>query len=158
MLFRSYALIECNKNALYRSEDGGFRWQMVNNGENVAPRPFYFCDIQVDPRDANRIYDLGMIVELSTDAGRSFRPIASWVTHPDNHSLWIDPQDPDRALLGNDGGVYQSHDRGETWTFCANLPLAQFYHVATDLDVPYHVYGGLQDNGSWRGQIGRAHV
>jgi photosystem II stability/assembly factor-like uncharacterized protein len=146
-----YALIECNKNALYRSDDGGFRWQMVNNNDNVAPRPFYFCDIQVDPRDSNRVYNLGMIVELSTDGGRSFRPVASWVTHPDNHSLWIDPQDPDRVLLGNDGGVYQSHDRGETWTFCANLPLAQFYHVAADLDVPYHVYGGLQDNGSWRG-------
>ena len=146
-----YALIECQKNGLYRSDDGGFRWRMVNNNDDIAPRPFYFCDIRVDPGDPNRVFNLAMSVDLSTDGGRTFQSIASWVTHPDNHSLWIDPQDPDRALLGNDGGVYQSHDAGLTWTFSANLPLAQFYHIAADLDVPYHVYGGLQDNGSWRG-------
>ncbi|HEU4419075.1 MAG TPA: hypothetical protein VFT55_09065, partial [Planctomycetota bacterium] len=71
--------------------------------------------------------------------------------HPDHHAMWIDPLDGNRILIGNDGGVYASQDRGRAWRFCSNLPLAQYYHVATDQEVPYHIYGGLQDNGSWRG-------
>lgn len=147
-----YALVEAKKNVLLRSDDGGFKFRSVNTTEDVAPRPFYFCDLRVDPQDANRVYNLHVTVDVSTDGGRTFGGLVGWdAAHPDHHALWIDPSDPRRLVLGNDGGVYTSLDRGHSWRFCANLPLAQFYHVAFDRDVPYHVYGGLQDNGSWRG-------
>ena len=146
-----YALVESEKNALYRSDDGGFRWQQVNATEDIAPRPFYFCDIAVDPHDSSRVYNLHMVIDVSTDAGRTFSTLIGWEAHPDHHAIWIDPMEPRRVLIGNDGGVYQSLDRGSSWRFCSNLPLAQFYHVAVDDQVPYNIYGGLQDNGSWRG-------
>lgn len=147
-----YALVEAKKNALLRSDDGGFTFRTVNTSDDVATRPFYFCDVRVDPHDANRVYNLQVVVDVSTDGGRTFGGLVGWdAAHPDHHALWIDPLEPRRLILGNDGGVYTSQDRGSSWRFCANLPLAQFYHVAVDMDVPYHVYGGLQDNGSWRG-------
>jgi hypothetical protein len=147
-----YALTEAQKNVLLRSDDGGFKFRVVNDKEDIAPRPFYFCDVRVDPADKNRLYSLHTTVDVSSDGGRTFEGLAGWdAAHPDHHALWIDPTDPQRLLLGNDGGVSISHDRGGSWRFCGNLPLAQFYHVAFDLDRPYHVYGGLQDNGSWRG-------
>jgi photosystem II stability/assembly factor-like uncharacterized protein len=147
-----YALTEAKKSVLLRSDDGGFRFRAVNKSDNIAPRPFYFCDLRVDPRDPNRVYSMHTVIDVSTDGGRSFETLVGWdAAHPDHHSMWIDPTDPERILIGNDGGVYTSRDRGAHWRFCANLPLAQFYHVAVDDDVPYHVYGGLQDNGSWRG-------
>ncbi|MBL8752626.1 MAG: hypothetical protein JNK15_04940 [Planctomycetes bacterium] len=147
-----YALVEATKSVLLRSDDGGFRFRSVNSTEDIAPRPFYFCDVRVDPHDRNRVYNLHVVVDVSTDGGKSFGGLVGWdAAHPDHHALWIDPLDPRRQILGNDGGVYTSLDRGTSWRFCANLPLAQFYHVAVDDDVPYHVYGGLQDNGSWRG-------
>ena len=147
-----YALVEANKNVLLRSDDGGFKWRTVNESPNVSPRPFYFCDLRVDPANPERVYSLEVTVTMSEDGGRSFKTLAGWDgPHPDHHALWIDPLQPDRMVLGCDGGVYTSQDRGKTWRFCSNLPLGQFYHVAVDMDVPYHVYGGLQDNGSWRG-------
>lgn len=147
-----YALVEAKKNALLRSDDGGFRFRTVNQGDDIAPRPFYFCDLRIDPHDADRVYNLHVVVDLSTDGGRTFATLVDWdAAHPDHHALWIDPTEPRRLVLGNDGGVYQSLDRGGSWRFCSNLPLAQYYHVAVDHEVPYHVYGGLQDNGSWRG-------
>ncbi len=147
-----YALVEAKKSVLLKSEDGGFRFRTVNSSDGIAPRPFYFGDIRVDPHDANRVYNMHTVVDVSTDGGRTFDGLVGWnAAHPDHHSMWIDPTDPQRILLGNDGGVYTSGDRGGSWRFCSNLPLAQFYHVAVDQDVPYHVYGGLQDNGSWRG-------
>ncbi len=89
---------------------------------------------------------------VSDDGGKTFRTLVRFLSlHPDHHALWIDPNDPKHIILTNDGGVGISHDRGETWRFVRDLPLAQFYHVRVDDDLPYHVYGGLQDNGSWRG-------
>ncbi|MGD2152585.1 MAG: hypothetical protein PVG79_04905, partial [Gemmatimonadales bacterium] len=147
-----YALIEAKENALYKSEDGGFTWRMINDGENIGSRPFYYYDLRVDPKDANRVYSLWSLVSLSTDGGRSFEMLVGWGSaHPDHHAMWIDPTDPTRIYEGNDGGVYVSDDHGRTWRFAANLPLAQFYHVNVDMETPYNVYGGLQDNGSWRG-------
>jgi photosystem II stability/assembly factor-like uncharacterized protein len=147
-----YCLVEAKKNVLLRSDDGGFRFSTRNSSEDIAPRPFYFCDLRVDPRDSNRVYNLHTVIDVSTDGGRTFSTLVGWnEAHPDHHALWIDPMDPRRIVIGNDGGVYTSQDRGHSWRFCSNLPLAQFYHVAVDNDVPYHVYGGLQDNGSWRG-------
>tara|TARA_R110002072_G_scaffold67163_3_gene165102 strand:- start:108479 stop:111745 length:3267 start_codon:yes stop_codon:yes gene_type:complete len=147
-----YALTEAKKSVLLRSDDGGFKFRTVNSNDGVAPRPFYFCDIRVDPKDPNRIYNMHTVIDVSTDGGRSFNSLVGWgAAHPDHHSMWIDPVDPQRILIGNDGGVYTSRDQGSTWRFCRNLPLAQFYHVAVDYNVPYNIYGGLQDNGSWRG-------
>lgn len=147
-----YALVEAKKNALLRSDDGGRSFRVVNDKPNVAPRPFYYCDLRVDPARPDRVYSLHTLVDVSDDGGKSFRTLVPFRdVHPDHHALWLDPTDPRHLLLGNDGGVAESFDRGETWRFVANLPVGQFYHLDYDLDVPYHVYGGMQDNGSWRG-------
>ncbi|MHC5066760.1 MAG: WD40/YVTN/BNR-like repeat-containing protein, partial [Planctomycetota bacterium] len=147
-----YALVEAKKSALLRSEDGGFTWQKVNEDQDNITRPFYYCDIRVDPERENRIYNLQSNVSVSEDGGKSFQPLITWDSaHPDHHAMWINPRDPEHIIEGNDGGVYISRDRGESWRFVSNLPLAQFYHIAVDMETPYNVYGGMQDNGSWRG-------
>ena len=149
-----YALVEASKSALLRSGDGGVTWQKVNETPNVAPRPFYYADLRVDPVWPNRVYSLDYVIRLSDDGGRTFTvlPGADWrLIHGDYHAMWIDPTDPDHLYLGNDGGVAVSDDRGKTARFVANLPLAQYYHIAVDSAEPYHVLGGMQDNGNWRG-------
>ncbi len=147
-----YALVEAKKSALLRSDDGGKSWKTANDKPNVNPRPFYFCEIRVDPRAPNRLFALDFDVRLSEDNGKSFdtAPFAAEI-HGDYHAMWIDPADSRRMYVGDDGGLAVSHDAGKSAAFVTTLPLAQFYHVAVDDDIPYHVYGGLQDNGSWRG-------
>ncbi|MFL6294045.1 MAG: VPS10 domain-containing protein [Thermoanaerobaculia bacterium] len=147
-----YALVEAKSNALLRSDDGGRTWKSVNSEGDVSPRPFYFADIRVDPRDPNRLYRLASVLHASSDGGKTFEAIGGFrEIHPDHHAMWIDPGDPRHILEGNDGGVYESRDRGASWRFISNLPVPQFYHVRYDMAVPYNVYGGLQDNGSWKG-------
>lgn len=148
-----YALIESKKNALYKSEDGGLKWAKVNEDESVVNnRPFYFCDIAVDPQNENRIYNVYQMISMSEDGGKSFKIIVPYSgVHPDHHAFWIHPKDPSFIINGNDGGVAISRDRGRKWTFAESIPVGQFYHVNTDNDIPYNIYGGLQDNGSWRG-------
>ncbi len=147
-----YALVEAEKSAMLRSDDGGKSWKTVNQENDVAPRPFYFADIAVDPEFPNRVYSLWSLVSVSDDGGKSFQVLVPFrKAHPDHHAIWIDPNDGREIIEGNDGGVNFSHDRGNTWRFVSNLPLAQYYHIATDDAVPYNVYGGMQDNGSWRG-------
>lgn len=147
-----YALVEAEKSALLRSDDGGRKWTSVNTEPNIASRPFYYADIRVDPQDPNRVYNVASLISLSTDGGRTFRVLVPFAkVHPDYHALWIDPNDPTHMLAGNDGGVAESDDRGNSWRFIATLPLAQYYHIALDNEVPYNVYGGMQDNGSWKG-------
>jgi photosystem II stability/assembly factor-like uncharacterized protein len=145
-----YALIEATKSALCRSDDGGRTWKIVNQSPNVNPRPFYYADIRVDPQNENRVYSLHSRLTVSEDGGKSFERIRSRV-HSDHHALWIHPENGKFMIDGNDGGVAISYDRGQTWRFVDNLPLAQFYHINIDMEIPYHVYGGMQDNGSWRG-------
>ncbi len=146
-----YAIVEAKKNALYRSDDGGFKWKMVNNKE-VGDRPFYYAQIAVDPENENRIYDIHSVVSVSEDGGKSFETLIEWNRiHPDHHAFWISPEDPAFLIDGNDGGMAISHDKGKTWRFVENLPLAQYYHISYDMDNPYNVYGGMQDNGSWKG-------
>lgn len=147
-----YALVEAKKSALLRSEDGGRSFRVVNEEPNVNPRPFYYADLRVDPQNPNRVYSVDYVIRGSTDGGKSFAPAISWdQLHGDYHALWIDPADPDHFYVGNDGGVGVSYDGGKTNRFVTNLALAQFYHVAVDNERPYNVYGGLQDNSSWRG-------
>ncbi len=147
-----YALVEAKKNVLLRSDDGGRRFREAGHDKKMGNRPFYFGDIQVDPAWPDRLYSLWSQVSVSRDGGKSFEILVGWgKAHPDHHALWIDPTNPRHLILGNDGGVYLSPDRGASWRFVSNLPVAQYYHIAVDMDRPYHVYGGMQDNGSWRG-------
>lgn len=147
-----YALVEAEKSALLRSNDGGRSFATVNAEPGVNPRPFYFCDLRVDPVRPDRVYALDYFVRVSDDGGKSFRNLpGSMTAHPDFHALWIDPENPDHLWFGNDGGLIESRDRGATARFVENVPLAQFYHVSVDMAVPYHVLGGMQDNMSWRG-------
>jgi photosystem II stability/assembly factor-like uncharacterized protein len=146
-----YALIESKKNALYRSDDGGFTWNKIND-KDVGNRPFYYSEIYIDPKNENRIYDIATYVRISEDGGRTFENISSLSKiHVDHHAWWIHPENPDFIIDGNDGGLAISYDKGKSWKFIENLPLGQFYHINIDMEFPYNVYGGLQDNGSWKG-------
>jgi photosystem II stability/assembly factor-like uncharacterized protein len=147
-----YALVEAEKSALLRSDDGGKSWKKVNEDQATAERPFYYADIRVDPSWPNRLYNLTARLMVSNDSGASFGGLGrSREVHGDYHGMWINPRDPDHLVTASDGGLAISRDRGETWQFVSTLPIGQFYHVAVDMERPYNVYGGLQDNGSWRG-------
>jgi hypothetical protein len=150
---RVYALIEAAKNGLYRSDDGGFKWDLVNSDKaEVTNRAFYFQDIRVDPKNENRLYNIKQTITVSEDAGKSFKTIIPYSgIHPDHHAFWINPLDPNLIIDGNDGGIGISRDRGRNWNFNERIPVGQFYHIAVDNKIPYNVMGGMQDNGSWRG-------
>ena len=146
-----YALIESKKNALYRSDDGGNSWNMTTD-KNIGDRPFYYSDIHVDPSNENRVYNVFSNVTVSDDGGKSFKTLLGWDNiHGDHHSFWIHPRDPQFMIDGNDGGLAITRDKGKSWTFSENLPVGQFYHITVDNQIPYNVYGGMQDNGTWRG-------
>ncbi|NPD45030.1 MULTISPECIES: glycosyl hydrolase [unclassified Lentimicrobium] len=148
---RIYGLVESKKSALYRSDDSGKSWKMVNSNSQMGERPFYFQYMKADPVDSARIYKPGFSMVVSDNAGENFESpfVGGGNVHSDIHALWISPQDNRILYLGSDGGMYISVDKGNTWRMVRNLPLSQFYHVSVDNDIPYHVYGGLQDNGSW---------
>ncbi len=151
-----YALIEAKKNALYKSIDGGEKWQKINDKDDIGNRPFYYSDIRVDPKNENRLYSVFTYVNVSEDGGRNFKQLmpaygVSNGVHPDHHAWWIHPEDGDFMIDGNDGGLNITRDGGKSWRFVGNIPVAQFYHISVDNEIPYNVYGGMQDNGSWRG-------
>jgi photosystem II stability/assembly factor-like uncharacterized protein len=145
-----YALVEAKRGILWDSVDLGDHWRQVSDNHALDARPFYFSELLVSPRDESKVYFLSFDVLLSDDGGKTARVIGRGV-HPDNHTMWIDPQNPDRVILGNDGGVYTSADAGSSWRFLDNLPIEQFYMVATDDEAPYNLCGGLQDNNGWCG-------
>lgn len=151
---RVFAIVEAKETAFYRSDDFGENWIKLNNSsQNVTWRPFYFAYVIADPKNADRVYKPGLTLSVSDDAGKTFSGGggggggASY--HSDCHALWIDPKNPEFLALGTDGGVYLSYDRGTNWRAVQNIPVGQFYHVSYDMRVPYYVYGGLQDNGTW---------
>lgn len=148
-----YAVIECKDNALYRSTDRGETWTKTSTSFNVQARPFYFSHLAVDPTDSLRVFKPGVTLSVTDDGGESFTsPFrGGGNVHSDMHTLWIDPNNHEYMLVGTDGGVYETRDRGNTWRFMQNLPLAQYYRVSYDMATPYNVYGGLQDNGCWYG-------
>ncbi|HEX3551672.1 MAG TPA: glycosyl hydrolase [Thermoanaerobaculia bacterium] len=151
-----YALVEAEKTALFRSDDTGESWREVNSSFNVQARPFYFARIAVDPTDFNTLYKPGLTLTVSSDGGKSFTSVIGsggfgGGPHSDHHAVWINPQNPNEVLLGTDGGVYMSYNKGLQWRFLKALPVSQLYHVGYDLRRPYRVCGGLQDNGSWCG-------
>jgi photosystem II stability/assembly factor-like uncharacterized protein len=140
--------------ALWRSDDAGASWTEMNQAFNVQVRPFYFATVIVDPKDHLRVYKPGLTLTISTDGGKSFDNLFTGGQggyHSDIHALWIHPQRPNEVLMGTDGGLYFTRNRGGAWVFSRNLPVGQFYKVAVDNQDPYKVYGGLQDNSSWVG-------
>ncbi len=149
---RVYAIIEAKKSGFYRSNDGGENWQYVTDNANAGNRPFYYHEIYAHPEIEDRVYSIWSQVSYSRDAGEHWDILANWGTiHPDHHAFLIHPEDPDYIINGNDGGIAISYDGGKTWRFAENIPVGQFYHIDIDNQVPYNVYGGLQDNGSWVG-------
>ena len=135
------------QSGLYRSTDGGHAWTKMNDND---VRPFYFSQVRVDPRDPNRVYWMAEEIRFSNDGGTTQRRIGIGV-HSDNHAFWIDPNDPDHYIVGDDGGVSQTYDRGRTYDALLQFPTGQFYDISADMQNPFWVCGGLQDNGSWCG-------
>ncbi len=159
---RVYALIESKESGLYRSDDGGDTWSRVNDDQRLTQRAWYFTHIFADPKSADTVYMLNTGVFRSTDGGKTLNLLPA--PHGDHHGFWIDPQNPNRMINGNDGGATVSVDGGKNWSTEYNQPTAQFYHVAADNDFLYKVYGAQQDNSTIGiasrtddGYIGRQH-
>ena len=149
---RVYAIVETEKNTLYRSNDGGKNWAKLTQNTNIGNRPFYYGEIYVDPSNENRVYSIWSQISKSEDGGKTWEILADWGhIHPDHHAFFVHPDNPKFIVNGNDGGLNISTDAGNTWRFAENIPVGQFYHVNVDNNIPYNVYGGLQDNGSWVG-------
>ncbi len=134
------------KTGIYKSTDRGASWTQTSTTNN---RPMYYSQIRIDPNDPERIYLGGSSLYRSSDGGHNFTADAASDVHSDHHALWIDPADSDHLILAGDGGVSVSWDRSDTWRQLRNLPVSQFYEIGVDNREPYHVCGGLQDNGSW---------
>jgi len=145
-----YALIESTRSALFRSEDGGKTWEERDRSNWMVWRPFYFANLIVDPKNENKVYKPDLTLIMSEDGGKSFSGIGNGA-HGDFHDVWVNPDNTDHVIAGDDGGVWYSYDGGNTWWKGNNLPISQFYHVSADNADPYHVFGGLQDNSVWIG-------
>jgi photosystem II stability/assembly factor-like uncharacterized protein len=144
-----YVLIEhATAGGLYRSEDKGATWTRQSD---TNPRPSYFSQIRVDPNNDLKLWMGGVNIYMSEDAGKTWSQDRFRDVHSDNHGIWIDPNNSDHVLSGNDGGIWETLDSGRNWRHIDNIALGQFYEVAYDFQKPYHVCGGLQDNYSWCG-------
>ena len=142
-----YAIIESidDKGGTFRSTDAGASWE--KRGDYVSGSPQYYNELIPDPLDVDTVYAMDTWLHVTHDGGKSFSQVPENSKHVDNHAHWIDPDDTRHMLSGNDGGFYETWDGGANWQFKSNLPLAQFYKIATDTDLPfYNVYGGTQDN------------
>jgi photosystem II stability/assembly factor-like uncharacterized protein len=140
---------------VYRSDDGGDSWNKVNSyalESLIYTYGYYFGEVRVSPSDPNTLYIMGVPMLKSTDGGKTWKAIAEKQdVHVDHHAMWIDPNDSEHLLLGNDGGLYESHDGGINFIHHNVVPVGQFYTVAVDMEEPYNIYGGLQDNGVFTG-------
>ncbi len=143
-----YAIIESKKGGVFRSEDKGETWTKMSS---TNPRPMYYSQIRIDPNNDQRIWVLGARMYTSFDGGKTFKTNVVSRVHGDHHALWINPANSNHMVLGSDGGIYFSYDRGKTWDFVNTIPIGQFYEIGYDMKKPYNIYGGLQDNGSWGG-------
>lgn len=141
-----YAIVEAanDSGGFYRSTDNGVNWKKMSGYTAIS---LYYQELFADPSNVNRVYSMDVVTMVTEDAGKSFHRVGERDKHPDNHVIWIDPDDTDHILIGCDGGLYESFDRGSTYKYFANLPLAQFYKVEVDNSLPfYRIYGGVQDN------------
>ncbi len=139
---------------MYRSDDAGKTWKKTHEDyieSMIFSYGYYFGQVRVDAQNPDVIYTMGVPIVRSEDGGKTFKSINEDNVHVDHHALWINPDNPKHLILGNDGGVYISYDTGETWTNCNSPSVGQFYSIAVDMSQPYNVYGGLQDNGVWKG-------
>jgi len=146
-----YAIAEAAnaRGGFFRSRDGGVSWERMSAYQAGG---LYYNEIFVDPVNVDRVYAVDVQVQITEDGGRNFRRLGERNKHVDNHVVWIDPDDTEHLLIGCDGGLYESFDRGQNYRFFANLPITQFYHVDTDNALPfYRVFGGTQDNFSLGG-------
>ncbi len=147
-----YAVIEAqrDKGGFFRSTDRGESWSKMS--DYVAESPQYYNEIFADPHDVDRVYAMDTFLLITLDGGKTFNRVGEKKKHVDNHALWIDTGDTDHFLVGCDGGIYETWDRGATYRFFENLPITQFYRVSVDNTKPfYYVYGGTQDNNSLGG-------
>ncbi|MFQ5934041.1 MAG: glycosyl hydrolase, partial [Dehalococcoidia bacterium] len=141
---RVWATIEAEKPGLFRSDDGGATWELVSDNSDLQGRPWYYQHLFADPRDPDTVWILNYKCWKSVDGGRTFIEVTT--PHGDNHDLWIDPNNTQRLIEGNDGGACVSFNGGESWSTIYNQLTSQFYHVTTDNQFPYRVYGTQQDN------------
>jgi len=141
-----YAIAEAaeGKGGFFRSRDGGASWDRMSGYQSGSN---YYNEIFADPKDVDRVYLIEPILQVTDDGGKTFHRVGERNKHVDNHSVWIDPDETTHLVIGCDGGVYESFDGGKTYRFVANLPITQYYRVATDDSKPfYRVFGGAQDN------------
>lgn len=140
---------------VYRSEDGGKNWEKINSYDLeklIYTYGYYFGEVRISPKNPDELYIMGVPMLKSEDGGKTWKAIAeNQDVHVDHHTMWIDPDDPQHLLLGNDGGLYESHDGGINFIHHNVAPVAQFYTVAVDMEKPYNIYGGMQDNGVYTG-------
>ncbi len=141
---RVYAIVEADDGGVYRSDDFGETWERGSEDRNLRQRAWYYDHIYADPRDPETVWVLNVDAWRSSDAGKTFVQMS--VPHGDHHDLWIDPADPKRMIEGNDGGAVVTFNGGESWTGVYNQPTAELYHVTTDTQTPYRIYGAQQDN------------
>ncbi|WP_047246744.1 WD40/YVTN/BNR-like repeat-containing protein [Maribacter thermophilus] len=146
---RVWAIVENKeKGGLYRSDDGGNKWTLVNSERKLRQRAWYYTRVYADTEDEDVVYVLNVSYHKSTDGGKSFKSFNA--PHGDHHDLWISPEDGKRMIIGDDGGAQISYDGGETWSTYYNQPTAQFYRVTTDNHFPYRIYAAQQDNSTVR--------
>jgi photosystem II stability/assembly factor-like uncharacterized protein len=146
-----YAIIESTdkKGGIFRSTDQGATWERRNEFDQQAQ---YYAHIVVDPKNSERIYVMNVFIQVSNDGGKTLHKLGEKFKHVDSHEIWIDPKNPNFYMVGCDGGIYESYDRGANWRFHGNLPITQFYDITADNGGPfYHVYGGTQDNNTLGG-------
>lgn len=145
---RVYAIVENEQGGLYISENGGETWTLQNSNNEIRQRAWYYSKVHVDPKNQDVVYILNVEFLKSTDAGKTFRSIAT--PHSDHHDLWIDPEDGNRMIIGDDGGAQVSFNGGAHWSTYGNQPTAQFYRVSADNHYPYRVLSAQQDNSTVR--------
>lgn len=144
-----FAMVEHKtRGGLYKSVDGGENWRLMNSEGKIRQRAWYFSRIYCDTKDASTVYTMNVRFQKSTDGGLSFSSVST--PHVDHHDLWIDPNDPNRMIVANDGGGQVSYNGGKSWSSYHNQPTEQFYRVTTDQHVPYRIYGAQQDNSTMR--------
>ena len=145
---RVWALAEAKDGGVFRSDDGGETWKHINDSRALRQRAWYYTRIYADPQDEDVVYVMNVDYQKSKDGGKTFK--AYRAPHGDHHDLWIAPEDPERMIIGDDGGAQVTFDGGENWTTYYNQPTSQFYRVTTDDAFPYRIYAAQQDNSTIR--------